>query len=133
MKKFIAILFMMVLSCDMAFAGTVVVKYNNAGAATRHQYGAGIHQKFGRNAIYAPHTNQMIVRRNRQRKLENAIINSLNNRGQCCYRNPMMAAGTSGMANTSVATSAPISRFDKNYTIKSSPKTRTVGGVTYYN
>ncbi len=133
MKKFIAILFMMVLSCDIAFAGTVVVKYNNAGAAIRHRYGAGIHQKFGRNAIYAPHTNQAIINRNRQRRYEEAIINSLNNRGQCCYRNPMMNAGIPGVASNSVATSAPISRFDKNYTIKSSPKTRTVGGVTYYN
>ncbi len=126
MKKLIAILFVILLSCDTALAGTVVVKLNNAGRVSGHRVGAGIHQRFGRNALYAPTTNRLIIQRNRQRRYEDALINSLN-RGNCCYRSPMAMA-------TSAASVAPepISRFDKSYKIKT-PTSYTKGGVTYYN
>lgn len=130
MKKVLTVLFALLLTCDSTFAATIVARYNNAGRVTGYRYGAGIHQKFGRNAIYAPHTARRISQINRQRKLENAIINSINNRGRCCNNNmPML---TNGASMAAAPTSAPMSRFDKNYTIKT-PKTRTVGGVTYYN
>lgn len=131
MKKFLAILMVGFLSCNGALAGTNVVSYNNAGAVTTVAY-AHSPYNFGSNAIYTPANRIRAGRRIRQIQYEKAVIHSIKNRNNINLNINRDNGRISQAASTPVETSAPMSRFSKDYTLKPQ-KTYTRGGVTYYN
>lgn len=149
MKKFYAILLVSLLSCSTAFAGSVFVKYNNAGGAIKYQEGAGLQQKFGQNAIYAPQTNQSIIKRNRQRKLEDAYYKQFENMNKHNVNININTSeqntnnNTEATSNSSQESAADASANSSTETLEnsnsSSNKTKekryqpkTINGVTYY-
>ena len=152
MKKFYAIIFVLLLSCSTAFAGSVFVKYNNAGSAIKYQEGAGNQQKFGKNAIYSPQTNQAIINRNRQRRLEEKYIENMNksnininlinpkpnnntdinnniNNDNETTNSQKSSAGTSANSTTE---NLENSNSSSNKTNKKRSQPKTINGVTYY-
>lgn len=129
----------MLLTCDAVMAGTVTVRFNNAGSRYSVARGAGAPRSaatFGRNAAFTPANRRAAGVRMRQIKYQKAMINAMNNgaiaSGGCGYGGYGGYGSYVQNANTPMTTSNEISRFNKNYTIKA-PKSYTRGGVTYYN
>ncbi len=113
MKKFLAVLFILLLTTGDAFA-TVQVNFNNAGARSSVSHGARAPRyahNFGRNAAFLPSNRAYAGTRNRQIQREKAMTRAI----------------------ASYSQQAQVSRFDKNYTVTTTQKTYTRGGVTYYN
>lgn len=133
MKKFLAVLFILLFTAGDAFA-TVEVRFNNAGARRSIQYGAHSPRSavnFGRNAAFTPASTRAAGIRQRQFARERAMTRAL-------ARNTYQTGGCGGRGGysqniaSSVTQTTP-SRFDKNYTVSTAKKTYTRGGVTYYN
>lgn len=122
MKKVLAILFIMLLTCDGVLARSVMVKFNNAGVRTSITHGAGSVNRFGRNAAFTPRNRVLAGQRLRARRYDRAMINALNNMGQ----------RTININNNVASSASQVSRFDRNYTVQKQTS-YTRGGVTYYN
>jgi len=130
MKKFLAVLFILLFTAGDAFA-TIEVRYNNAGA--RHSVAYGAHAprsavRFGRNSALLPTNFHRAPMGGFGMQRAYAVPRGMNNRN---YARPR-GVGYGGNA-IAVSNSAPMSRLDRNYTVNRVQRTYTRGGVTYYN
>ena len=79
---------------------------------------------FGSNAAFTPANRARTAARLRTIRRENAINKALENSGRY---------GNAGGRSVAMQTSAPVSRFDRNYSVNRVQKTYSKGGVTFYN
>lgn len=135
MKK-VLLTFLVILFTGMsANAGQL---FFTGGVPTHYSSGYGVSRsvhRYGTNAAYTPYNRTMTARRNREVRRYKAVTRAIQtgayNQSRVGYNG--YGGGYSGAYRAQSAASAePMSRLNKNYTIKTQ-KSYTRDGITYYN
>lgn len=103
--------------------------YGNGGSPSRvmslNGYSRSINH-FGSNAAFTPENQARTAARARAIRRYNAVTKAIENSGRA-------SSYSGGRAVAMQTQSAPISRFNKNYSVSRVQKSYSKGGVTFYN
>lgn len=134
MKKFLLTV-LLIMFTSLSANATYSVSFGNTGRPAFVSHGGmsrSMHN-FGSNAAFTPRNRAYAGIRNREIQRQKAVTRAISsmaaqNYGNSNYNYQRTMNGT----RNSVAVQNQVSRFDRNYTVKTQ-KSYTRGGVTYYN
>jgi len=134
MKKFLAVLFMILLTSTQSVFAYQEIRFNNAGIPLNGP--KSLSAQFGKNApvgtpAYNAYRNTHYPRHYIRRK---AMTHNCRRQYMMCGKCPCPNnyGGPAYAQSGSTASENQISRFDKRYTAKT-PKSYTKNGITFYN
>lgn len=134
MKKFLAVLFVILLTSTQSVFAYQEIRFNNAGVPLNGPH--SLSAQFGRNAVIGSPARRAYNATHQRHYIKRAAMthNCRKQYMQCgkcpCPNNHGHAPAqvTSG----AIVSNTTMSRFDKNYSAKA-PKSYTKNGITFYN
>lgn len=135
MKKFLLTV-LLIMFTSLSANATYSVSFGNTGRPAFVSHGGGMPRSmhnFGSNAAFTPRNRVYAGIRNREIQRQKAVTRAIRSMAsQNCGNSNYNYQRTMGTTRNSVAVQNQVSRFDRNYTVRTQ-KSYTRGGVTYYN